>query len=111
MARKLGVILLGAWNLSSELLESLALGLGDEEGGEDADEHEESEDLHDVVEPWGAVGGGSTAGVQGAEGDLSDDSANLARSSRDTVGSGSVAGREAFTWYNEGSSVGTWRIR
>ena len=39
--------------LSRQLLQGLALGLGDEQSGEDTAKHEQSEDLHNVVEPGG----------------------------------------------------------
>jgi len=41
-----------AWNLTGQLFEGLALGLGDEKSREATAQHEEGEDLHDVVEPW-----------------------------------------------------------
>lgn len=49
--------------LARQLFEGLALGLWDEESGEDTAEHEECVDLHDVVEPWVGVGLGSAAGT------------------------------------------------
>lgn len=51
MTSGLGVVVFGAWNFASELLEGLALRLWDEEGCEDTEEHEQGEDLHDVVQP------------------------------------------------------------
>lgn len=53
-----------------ELLEGLALGLLDEQRGEDAAEHEEGVDLEDVVEPGGGVGRGGAAGAEGGDGAL-----------------------------------------
>ena len=50
--------------LAGELFESLALGLGDEEGGEDTAQHEESVDLEDVVQPGAGVGRGGTSGSE-----------------------------------------------
>ena len=35
----LGIVVLGARDFASKLLESLALGLGDQKGGEDTEEH------------------------------------------------------------------------
>lgn len=53
-----------------ELLEGLALGLLDEQRGEDAAKHKEGVDLEDVVEPGGGVGRGGTAGAEGGDGSL-----------------------------------------
>ena len=95
-ARKSWVVLGSARNLASKLLESLALGLGDQKSGEAAQKHKQSVDLHDVVEPGRFVGRSSTAGAEGADEDLGNDGAYLAGGSRDTVGGGAVAGWE--TW-------------
>lgn len=45
-----------SWDFTRKFLESLALSLWDQERGEQTTNHEESEDLHDVVEPrrWAA---------------------------------------------------------
>lgn len=83
-------------HLASKLLESLALGLGDEEGGEATKKHEQGVDLHDMVEPRALVGGGGTAGAERADEDLCDDGADLAGGGGDTVGGGTVAGGEAW---------------
>ena len=41
-------------------------------------QHEERENLHDVVEPWvGVLGGGCTLSTQRAEDGLGNDSTNL----------------------------------
>ena len=106
VAVEVGVVLGGTGNLASELLEGLALGLRDEKRGEDTAEHEEGEDLEDVVEPRRGVGGGGTANTEGTDKDLSDDGTDLARGGGDTVGSGTVASREALARDDEGSSVG-----
>jgi len=104
------VVLGSAGNLTGELLESLALGLWDEESGEDTHEHEESEDLHDVVEPWTWVGGGDdTTDTQRSDGSLGDDSADLARGSRNTVRGGTITGWETFSWNNE--CGGVWTLK
>jgi hypothetical protein len=64
----------------SEVLEGSALGLWNEKGGEDTGEHEDGENLHDVVEPRaGVVGCGVAANAQGRDGTLSNDRANLSR--------------------------------
>lgn len=94
-ARKSGIILRSAGDLASKLLESLALGLGDQKSGEATEEHEESVDLHDVVEPGGLVLGGGAAGAEGSDEDLGDDGADFAGGGGDTVGGGAVAGWEA----------------
>ena len=95
-ARKSGIVLRRAGDLASKLLESLALGLGDQESGEATEKHEESVDLHDVVEPWGLVLGGGAAGAEGTDEDLGDDGADFAGGGGDTVGGGAVAGWEAW---------------
>ena len=58
--------------LAGELFEGLALGLGDEEGGEDTAQHEESVDLEDVVQPGAGVGGGGTSGSERSNSTLED---------------------------------------
>jgi len=59
-------------------------------------EHEESVDLHDVVEPWVGVGlGGVATGAKRTNEHLGEDRANLARSSGDTVRGGAVASWKA----------------
>ena len=107
MAGALGIVVGGAGNLASKLLKSLALGLGNEKGGEDTAQHEEGEDLHDVVEPRRRIGGGwVTLGSERSEDSLSNNGADLARGGRQTVGGGSVTCREAFSRNNEGGGVG-----
>nr|POE48707.1 hypothetical protein CFP56_38803 [Quercus suber] len=109
-AGETGVVLGGAGDLAGELLEGEAFGLGDEEGGEEAEQHEEREDLQDVVEPGRLVGGGDGGvGAPGAERtdeDLGDDGADLARRGRKTVRGGAVAGGEALAGHDEGGGVG-----
>ena len=105
---ELRVVLGGAGNLTSELLEGLTLGLGNEKSGEDTTEHEESEDLEDVVEPRRGVGGGGATDTKGTDEDLSDDGTDLAGSSGETVGGGTVAGRETLARDDEGGGVGAW---
>ena len=73
------VVVGGAGNLAREFFERLSLGLGDEEGGEDTAQHEEGENLHDMVKPWGCVRTwGSTFCSKGAKDDLGDDGTDLA---------------------------------
>ena len=104
-ASELGVVLGCSGNLASELFKGLALGLRNEKRGEDTEEHEEGEDLEDVVEPGRGVGGSSTADTEGTDEDLSDDGTNFARGGRDTVRGGTVASREALAGNDEGGGV------
>jgi hypothetical protein len=95
-ARKSRVILGGTGHFAGKLLESLALGLRDQKSGEAAEKHEQSVDLHDVVEPGGLVFGGGAAGAEGTDENLGDDGADFAGGGGDTVGGGAVAGWEAW---------------
>lgn len=90
-----GVVFGSTGDLTGQLLEGLTLGLGDEKGGEDAAQHEQGVDLHDVVEPGALVGGSGAAGAEGSDEDLGDDGADLTGGGGDTVGGGAVAGGEA----------------
>lgn len=105
---KVRVVLWGTWDLTSELLKSLALGLWDEESGEATEKHEEGEDLEDVVQPWVGVGGSGTAGTERSNGGLGNDRADLARGSGETVRSRPVASWETLARNDEGSSVRTY---
>lgn len=60
-----------------------------------------------MVEPGGLVGGSCAAGAEGADKDLSDDGADFAGGGGDTVGSGAVAGWEAWVGV---VSVGSWYL-
>jgi hypothetical protein len=95
-SRKSRIVLGRAGDLASKLLESLALGLRDQKSGEATEKHEESVDLHDVVEPGGLVFGGGAAGAEGTDEDLGDDGADFAGGGGDAVGGGAVAGWEAW---------------
>ena len=100
------VILGCTWDLTSKLLEGLALGLGDEESGEETEKHEEREDLEDVVEPWGGCRSCWCAALaEGSDDDLGDDGTDFAGGGGDTVGGRAVAGREAFSRDDESGSV------
>ena len=69
--------------------------------------HEQSIDLHDVVEPGrGIIRGDGAPGAQRADEDLRDDGAYFARGGRDAVGRGAVARGEAFAGDDEGGCVG-----
>lgn len=103
-----GIVIGGAGNLTGQLLERATLGLGDEQSGEDTAEHEEGEDLHDVVEPGRVVGArGSTAGAERAEDDLGDDGADFTRGGGKAVRGAAVARWEAFAGDDERCCVGT----
>ncbi len=109
MPRRNRIVISRAGHLTGQLLERLALSLGDQQGGENTAEHEEGEDLHDVVEPGrGGAAWGGAAGPKGAEDDLGDDGADFARGGGETVRGGAVTGREAFAGYDEGGGVRTW---
>lgn len=84
-------------------LQTLALGLGDQERGEQSTEHEQGEDLHDVVQP-AAVGDtlGSTLVDKRTKDTLRDDGTDLSGCGADSVGSGAVAGWEALAGNDEG---------
>ena len=93
-------------NLTGQFLEGLAPGLGDEIGEEDAEEHEEGVDLHDMVEPRGGIVGRCAMDADRADEHLGDDGTDLARGGGETVRGGAVAGREAFAGDDEGGGVG-----
>lgn len=95
-SRKSRIILRRTRNLTSELLKSLALSLRNQKSSEATEKHEQSVDLHDVVEPGGFVGGSCAAGTEGADEDLGDDGADFAGGGGDAVGGGTVAGWEAW---------------
>jgi hypothetical protein len=87
---------------AGKLFKGLASSLGNEEGGEAAEQHEESVDLQDVVQPVLTI-----VSLEGGDGTLADDGTNLARGGRDTVRGGTVSGGEDFTRDNESGGVGT----
>jgi hypothetical protein len=95
VARESRIKLRSTRDLAGKLLESLALCLRDEEGGEAAQQHEEGVNLHDVVEPRALVRSGSATGAEGTDEDLGDDGADLAGGGGDTVGGGTVTCWEA----------------
>lgn len=105
-----GVVVWSARDLASELLESFALGLWDQKGSEDTKEHEEGVDLHDVVEPWGGVGGSRTADAEGSNEHLGYDSTDLTRGGGEAVGGRPVASWEALAGNDEGCSVGACEV-
>ena len=107
MSRGDGIIIRRARHLTRQLLERATLRLRDEQSGEDAAEHEEGEDLHDVVEPGRVVGArGGAADAERAEDALGDDGADFARGGGEAVRGAAVARREAFAGDDEGRCVG-----
>lgn len=102
------VIVLRAWNFTGELFEGLALGLGDQQSREATQQHEQCENLENMIQPWGWVGGGRMPlDSERANDDLSDDGTDLSGCSRKTVGCRTVSGREAFSRDDERCGVGT----
>lgn len=100
------IVILRTWNLTGKLLESLPLGLRYKQCSEDTTQHEECEDLHDVIEPGRRVRLGRIAfGTEWSKDSLGNDSADFARSGRQTVRGGAVASWETFTRYDEGCGV------
>jgi hypothetical protein len=89
LIRNRGDVLAGAGILliARQLFEGLSLGLGNAQRGEDAEEHEEGVDLHDVVlvRVSDRFGGGALGAELGDAG-LSDDGADLAHAGGETVG-------------------------
>lgn len=94
------------WDFTRKLFERLALRLGDEEGGEDTAQHEQREDLQDVVEPWRAVFLGGAAGTERTDETLGDDCTDLAGGGGDTMTSGPVSCGEALAGNDESGGVG-----
>ena len=84
--------------LAGELLEGLALGLGDEEGGEAADQHEERVDLQHVVHP---VVGAAVVVLERRDRPLPDDRPDLAARRRDAMRRRPVPRREHLPGHDE----------
>lgn len=59
-----------------------------------------------MIEPWRAIVFGGATGAERSNETLGNDGTDLARSSGNTVRGGSVTGREAFSWHNEGGGAG-----
>ena len=92
--------------ITRQLFEGLSLRLRNAQRGEDAQEHEECVDLHDVALVWVGDGVGVCAfSAELGNAGLPDDGADLAHTGGKPVRGGAVAGREAFTGDDEGSSV------
>ena len=88
-----------------EVFECPALGLRKQQGGEDAGQHEQGEDLEDVRDKL--VGAADV--LQLRESDLGNDRTELARGGRDTVRGGAVTGRENLARNDKGRGV--WSCR
>jgi hypothetical protein len=88
--------------LSRELFESLALGFWNQEGRENTRQHEQGEDLENVLNE--SVG--TTDITKTGESDLGDNSTKLAGSGRDTVGGGTVTGGEDLSRNDKSRRVG-----
>jgi len=107
-------VLRGTLNLTGKLFKSLALGLRDEESGEETEQHEKSEDLHDVRNEGKAVLGVGTLGASGwstsvlerTEHNLGNDGTDLSGGGRETVGGRSVTSGETLSGNDESSGVG-----
>lgn len=93
--------------LLTEVFQSLALGFGNQQSGTNSEKHEQSVDLHDVVEPAVRLALGAVVVDQRSNDNLGNNGTNLTRGSRHTVGSRSVTGRENLTGNNEGGGVGS----
>lgn len=104
--------------LTGELLERDALGLGDEQRHERAEEHEERKELQEAVEERRArvvavavLGGGGDGRVPASEerdaDALRDDGAKLAHGRGQAVRRGAVARREALAGHDKGRRVGS----
>lgn len=106
MASRDRIIVCRAGNLTSQFLERLALRLWDEQRSEAAEEHEQGKDLHHMIEPRRGSGSRGillgSPGPQGAEDDLCDNGADLARGCRETVRRRPVSRGEAFTRDDKG---------
>lgn len=106
MSRRLWVVVGGAGHFTSQFLQRLALCLGDKQGGEDAAKHEESENLHNMVQPWRCVIGSYMALCsQRSKDSLRNNSSHLTRCGGDTVRGRAVSSGEAFSWNNESGGV------
>ncbi len=109
MSRQKRIVILRARNLARQLLESLPLSLRDQKRRKQTHQHEECENLHDVIEPWGIVGPGcSAARTERAEDALSDDGTDFAGCGADAVGGGAVAGGETLAGDDECCCVGAF---
>ena len=111
MAAADGIVIGRAGDFPGQFLQGLPLRFRDQQGGQGAQEHEQGEDLHDVVEPRGGLGAfgarGGADGAKGAEDGLGDDGADFARGGGYAVRGGSIAGWETFARDDERGCVGT----
>lgn len=105
--RKYRIVLWSTRDLTSKLFQCQALSLWDKESGEAAQQHEERENLKDVVEPRAGVGRCGATSTERSDGGLSDDGSDLAGGGGDTVARGTVASWEALSGHDEGCRVGS----
>jgi len=77
------------------LLEGKTLGFGDEKCRKNTEDHEESEDLHDMVQPVVCSAFVSEWGEEG----LRENSARFSGGGRDPVCSGTITGGECLAGY------------
>jgi hypothetical protein len=83
-------VIRSAGDFAGEFLEGPALGLGNEEGGEETAQHEEGKNLHDVVDPGrGTFACGirlCASSAERSEYDLGNDGTDFARGGGDAMG-------------------------
>jgi len=98
------------WNVefAGKFLEGLSLGLRDEERSKDTSKHESRVDLHNMIKPRAGifVSFFESSSSERGNSSLCNDRANLSRTSRDTVGGGTVSGWETLAGNNEGGGIG-----
>lgn len=104
-----GIIIGCSWYLARQFLESLAFGLWYQGSCEYAAQHEQGKNLHDMVKPRGSIFSGRAACAKGPEDGLSNNSADFARSGRETVRGAAVTSGEAFTGHDKSSCIGAYR--
>lgn len=107
MTRHGRVVVGSAGNLSGQFFKGLAFRFWNQKSSEDTAEHEEGEDLHDVVEPRGGIRvRRSTLSDERAKDTLGDNGSNFSGRSTEAVRGRAVAGREHFTRDDEGGGIG-----
>lgn len=98
--------LLGGHTTLLNLLKGHALGLGDEEGGQETEGHDTGKDSEQLGQE-GVLAGLTTDLSDLVEEEGGQDGTELARGGRDTVGGGADTGGEDLTGDDEGGSVGS----
>jgi hypothetical protein len=103
----LRIIIGCAGNFTSQLLKSLPLRLGDQQRSEDAQEHEQRENLHHVVQPRaGVLLRDNALRPQRTKDGLGHNRTDFAGGGAETVRCRAVARREALAGDDESRSVG-----